>query len=198
MEREEIFKIKFNTAAHILGVKPAEVVSLKLRETASSSNDYHRLRETLEKDAELKPSEIEGNLQGTGYLLWHGKSKIIIVAHTTGLEILYIAGSISSLVSLIPIVLQCWASIRSYLDFSYQHDFRSLEIRRLDTEGCLVQHRIETTANVLYTPLSIINKAICDAAEIIDERIESLGDEIRGIRARVAALEQKAFKNNRL
>jgi len=97
MNRKETFKTKFDTAASCFGVKSEQIVSLKLRETVSSSHDYRHLLDAIREEAELNPSVIEGDLQGRGCLLWQGKSKIIIVEHTTGLEILYIAFFIVSL-----------------------------------------------------------------------------------------------------
>ncbi len=97
MNRKETFRTRFDTAAFRFGVKSEQIVSLQLRETVSSSHDYRHLLSAVRKDAEFNPSVIEGNLQGRGCLLWQGKTKIIIVEHTTGLKILYITFFIVSL-----------------------------------------------------------------------------------------------------
>jgi hypothetical protein len=141
-------------------------------------------------------------LQGQGHLISHGKTKLIIVEHETGLEILYVAGSIASLVGLIPLVLQCWGGIRGYLSRPHHRDFQRVEIRRLDGKGHLVEASDHGLAAPLSAPLSVINTAITSAAEALDEEIHHLRKEVQMLTVRVAALEKntseirKACKKN--
>ena len=110
--REEAFKIKFTNAGRHLGVTPDQVISLKLRDMVSSYNDYHEMLQTLEHETGVQSLPIKDDLQGRGHLVGQGDQKIIVVEHETGLEILYVAGSIASLIALIPLVLQAWGSVR--------------------------------------------------------------------------------------
>ncbi len=100
MNRKETFKTRFDTAAFCFGVKSEQIVSLQLRETVSSSRDHHHLLSAVSGDAEFDFSVIESSLQGRGCLLWQGKTKVIIVEHTTGLKILYITFFIVSLAAI--------------------------------------------------------------------------------------------------
>ena len=113
--REDAFKTKFADAARCLDVAPDQVISLKLRETVGSYSEYRHLLKTLEHEFGISWQEVDGNFQGTGYIVGDNKYKIIVVEHETGLEILYIAASIASLVGVIPLVLQCWSRMSRWL-----------------------------------------------------------------------------------
>jgi len=108
--REKAFREKFDNAARHLGVEPKQVVSLKFRETVSSYSEYHHLLDILQREANVSYQKLNDNFQGTGYLVADKSSKIVLVEHETGLELLYIVGSIASLVGLIPLIRQCWFS----------------------------------------------------------------------------------------
>ena len=114
--RQKTFKAKFTSASKHLGVDPDQVISLKLRDMVASYSEYQELLHVLEQEVGIHWSEVDGNLQGKGYLVDHDDQKVIVVEHETGLELLYIAGSIASLIGLIPLVIQAWGSVRGYLD----------------------------------------------------------------------------------
>jgi hypothetical protein len=135
--REESFKRKFSSAAQHLNVGADQIVSLKFRENVGSYDDYRELIDMLQSEAEIHYSEVDGDLQGRGYMLGHGKTKLLLVEHETGLEILYIAGSIASLLGLIPLVLQGWAAIRGRLPRHGASLDYPVEIRQIDQTGRL-------------------------------------------------------------
>ena len=192
--REDTFKAKFDGAARHLGVAPNQVISLKLRESVGSYSEYRNLLQTLEHEVGISWQEVDANLQGTGYLVGDAKVKVIVVEHETGLEILYVAGSIASLIGLIPLVLQCWSSMRDHHGRPHPRDFRSVEIRRLDNNGHLQEDRALGLAAPWSAPLSFINTALTSAAEVIDTEIKRLRDDVQVLTHRVAELENKLSK----
>ena len=173
---------------------PAQVISLKLRESVSSYSEYQHLLQTFEHELGISWQKVDGNLQGTGYLVGDTKVRVIVVEHETGLEILYIAGSIASLIGLIPLVLQYWSRIRGHHGPPHPRDFRSVEIRRLDNNGHLHDDRSLGLAAPWSAPLSFINTALTSAAEVIDSEIKALRDDVRTLTDRVAELEKKISK----
>ena len=196
--REEMFKTKFGDAARLLGVAPDQVISLKLRESVGSYSEYHHLLQTLEHEVGISWQEVDANLQGKGYLVGNTKIKVIVVEHETGLEILYIAGSIASLIGLIPLVLKFWSSIPGHHRRPHPRDFRSVEIRRLDSNGHLQEDRSLDLVAPWSDPLSYINTALSSAAEVIDTEIKQLRNDVRVLTDRVAKLEKKVSKSAKI
>jgi hypothetical protein len=192
--REKAFTAKFNDAARHLNVTPDKVISLKLRDNVSSYSEYHDLLHVLEHEIGLQWHEVKGNLQGRGYLVGDTKAKAVIVEHETGLEILFIAGSIASLVGIIPLILQCWSSIRSHFGRHHPQDPRSVEIRRLDRNGRLLEDRAHGIVTPLSAPFSFINTALTSAAEVLDAEIKTIRDDVKALAARVKSLEKKVSK----
>lgn len=196
--RENVFKAKFNDAGRHLNVTPDRVISLKLRDHVSSYSEYHELLHVLQHEIGIRWHEVGGNLQGKSYLVGDDKIKTIIVEHETGLEILYIAGSIASLVALIPLILQCWSSIRSRGSRHHPRDFRSVEIRRIDSNGRLLEDRAHGISAPWSAPLSFINTALTSAAEVIDTEIKALRDDVKALTVRIESLEKKATKASKV
>jgi len=195
--RDDTFKSKFNDSARHLGVAPDQVISLKLRESVGSYSDYRNLLKILEHEVGIRWQKIDANLQGNGYLVGDAKVKIIIVEHETGLEILYIAGSIASLICLIPLVLHCWNSIRGRHVQQHPRDFHSIEIRRLDSNGHLKEDQALSQSAPWSAPFSFINTALTSAAEVLDTEIKHLRDDVQALMARVTELERKISKRKR-
>ncbi|MBN2021224.1 MAG: hypothetical protein JW809_00380 [Pirellulales bacterium] len=63
-------------------------MSLKIRENVGGYHDYHVLLRELEREAGIQSQDVQGNFQGNGYLVEQSKTKVIVVEHETGLEIL--------------------------------------------------------------------------------------------------------------
>jgi len=193
--REETFKTKFGEAARLLGVAPDHVISLKLRESVRSYSEYHHLLQTLEHEVGISWQEVDANLQGKGYLVGNAQVKVIVVEHETGLEILYIAGSIASLIGLIPLLLKFWSNISGHHRRPHRPDFRGVEIRRLDTNGHLQEDRSLGLVAPWSDPFSHINMALGSAAEVLDSEIKELRNDLRVLTDRVAKLEKKVTKS---
>lgn len=188
--REKAFRDKFASASKHLGVSADQVISLKLRDVVSSYSEYHEMLHILEHEAGVHWSEVDGDLQGRGYLVERDDQKIIVVEHETGLEILSIAGSIASLLSLIPLVLQCWGTLRGYLDRRQAHQFRSVEIRRFDSKGSLHEDHLHALEGPSIFPLSILNTALSSVARVLDANVQELREEVRLLGDRLSAVEK--------
>ncbi len=172
--REKNFFDKFADAAAHLGTTPNQVVSLKIRENVHG-HEYTELLHALEHEAGFRSRVLPGRLQGPGYLIECSKTKVVLVEHETGLEILYIAGSIASLISIIPLVLRCWNSLRDPHGRGHRPpELRSVEIRRLDEHGHLVEERSNGLDVPWAAPLSAVNTALLVAVESIDADIQSV------------------------
>ena len=107
---ENYFLQKFTECGKYLNAPPSKLVSLKYREIRDHEY-YTELLRHLENVDSLAVKDIGNVLNGRAYLLSYGRQNIVLVEHETGLEILYIAGSIASLISL---VLQISSSISSH------------------------------------------------------------------------------------
>jgi len=189
--REEAFRRKFNNAAHHLNVSADQIVSLKFRENVGSYGDYRDLLDTLEHEAGIHYSEVDGDLQGRGYIVGLEKAKLLLVEHETGLEVLYIAGSIASLFGLIPLVLQGWAAIRGRFPGRHAKMDGPVEIRRIDNAGRLQEehlHSQQLSASILH--IGTFAPTVSMAATLMEIEIKHLVRQIEELRHRIDAIEK--------
>ncbi len=191
--REQAFRTKFINAGKHLGVAPDQVISLKLRDMVTSYSEYHEMLRILHHESGIQSSPIKDDLQGQGHLVGQGEQRIIVVEHETGLEILFIAASVASLIGLIPLVLQSWSTIRGYLAHRRANHIRSVEIRRIDSAGNLHEEQTHDYLGSSIFPLGMLNSAILMAANVLENDLRSLRQEIRSQNERLAAIE-KALK----
>ena len=189
--RTETFKAKFSDAGRHLGVNPKEVVSLKLRENVSSYDEYRNFFRALEHEAGFQCTPVDGDLQGKGYLLSDGSSRVIVVEHETGLEILYIAGSIASLIGILPLIVQGWRAFRGHHAARRDFDDRGVEIRRIDENGHLTEDHVHER-NLFHNSQSTANTFLAtSAAKTIESELRQIKEQINSISRRVDALEGK-------
>lgn len=191
--REESFRRKFSSAAKHLNVSAEQIVSLKFRENVGSYSDYRELVNMLQHEAGMHFSEVDGDLQGHGYLLGHEKTNLLLVEHETGLEILYIAGSIASLFGLIPLVLQGWAAIRGRFPGRRAQMDGPVEIRRIDNAGRLQEehlHSHQQSTSLLH--IGTFAPTVSLAATLMEDETRSLTRQIAMLSSRIEVLEKKA------
>jgi len=186
--REKAFKEKFKNASFHLGVAPNKIISLKFRETVHSYTEYHSLLDILQREASITHQKLTENFQGTGYILSDSNSKIILVEHETGLEILYIAGSIASLIGLVHLVSQCWSSMRNHFDFRHHRDFHNIEIRKLDNNGHIKEDQFHGPG-IPGMPL-LPSAAIISATQNLETEIKDLKQEIKKLSNRIKDIEK--------
>lgn len=110
--RKKAFLAKLHAAAAELNAAShRDIESLKFRDS-TISHDY---RELLAELGPMKVVEIQGDYQGKACkITGTDDNSVIIVEHETGLEILYVVGSVASIVSLVPIVVNSWNRLRDH------------------------------------------------------------------------------------
>jgi len=189
--REEAFKEKFNNAAQHLGVKPQQIISLKFREMLSSYSEYHHILDILQQEGNVSYQKLNDNFQGAGYLVADKSSKIILVEHETGLELLYIAGSIASLVGLIPLIRQCWTGMRNHFGPHHHRNFRDIEIRKLDDNGNLKENHVSED-EMFCSPLPSF--LVISATQNLENEIKALKYEVKTLSERIQKMEKPQRK----
>lgn len=192
--REKAFKEKFSNASLHLGVEPKQIVSLKFRETVSSYSEYHNLLDTLQREAGISHQKLNDNFQDTRYLVADKNSKIILVEHETGLELLYIAGSIASLVGLIPVIRQCWTGMRNHFSPHRHRDFRGIEIRKLDENGKLKEDHVSED-EMFCAPLPSF--LVISATQNLENEIKILKEEIKILSERIKKIEKPIARKSK-
>ena len=134
-----------NSAALLAsGCRPRPNRIPKIPRGRSSNSDYRDLLDTLQHEAGVHYSKVDGDLQGRGYIVGLEKVKLLLVEHETGLEVLYIAGSIASSFGLIPLILQRWAAIRGRFPGRHAQFGGPVEIRRVDNAGHLQEEHLHS------------------------------------------------------
>ena len=191
--RQNAFRIKFMNASKHLGVAPDQIISLKLRDMVTSYSEYHNMLRILDHEAGIQSSPIQDDLQGKGHLVSQGDQRIIVVEHETGLEILFVASSIASLIGLVPLVLQAWSSIRGHFTRRHANHIRDVEIRRIDSAGNLQEEHPHNLTSSSIFPLSTLNSVILSVANVLEDDLKSLRQEVRSQNERLTAIE-KALK----
>lgn len=186
--RTESFRKKFGDAGRHLGVRPNELVSLKLRENVSSYGEYREFLHQLDHELAVKSSSIGGDFQGQAYLLSDGTSRVIIVEHETGLEILYVAGSIASLIGLLPLILQGWKYFRGRHMPRHGFDDGDIEIRRVDEKGNLHENHVHQ-ATPFPTMTFSANRALASTAKLLEDDLRGLIEQVQSLTRRVVVLE---------
>jgi hypothetical protein len=120
------------------------------------------------------------------------KTKVILVEHETGLEILYIAGSIASLVALVPLILQGWGALRGRFwgrDATMDHP---VEIRRVDQAGHVYEEHVHNR-QLMGSAMSIgmFVPAFTTAASLIENEIKAVTQQLELLISRVERLEEQ-------
>jgi len=137
---ESYFRQKFNECGKHLNVQPSNLVSLKYREIRDH-HYYTELLRHLEHIKGLNVKDIGNVLNGRAYLVSYGNQSIVFVEHETGLEILYVAGSIASLIGLVLQISSTITSQRRNLGPFPPH-FEDIEIRYFDdSDKFIEEHR---------------------------------------------------------
>lgn len=180
--RLKSFLAKFQAAAVELGAaSPRDVESLKFRDS-SSSQDYRAL---LAEISPLKVDEIQGNYQGKAWKLTDADdNSVIIVEHETGLEILYIAGAVASIVSLVPLVVNLWNRMRDHWP-SYRGRFGpgGPERRRFDGKDRLIEEPAPPVGAIMLQHLL--------------SQYDRLGERITSLEADVSQLKNQAYSQSK-
>jgi hypothetical protein len=190
--REDAFRRKFKSAAESLGVKPEQIVSLKFRDNIGSYEEYRHLIDCLQREAGVQCTNLDGDLQGRGYLLGSDKSKVILVEHETGLEILYIAGSIASLIGLVPLILQGWDALRGRFWGRDVTMDQPVETRRIDHAGHVYEEHLHNRQFMgSVTSIGMFAPAFTTVASLIENETKTVTQQLELLVARVERLEEQ-------
>lgn len=187
-QRTDPFIRKFKSAQGYLQAKNMQdIVSLKYRDDCVSSSEYSHLTDQyLKATLGLAVTRAEGDFWGQAWLVRdEHRNRVILVEHETGLEILYVAGSIASLVALIPLISSGWNRLR---DRFSRHEIEPsrrgpVEVRQFSQTDILVEHHSPSVEVYIL------------GAAINDYRL--LQQKVRGLETEVANLKKQAARNNR-
>ena len=174
--RTRSFTDKFQSAALILKCgSPHDIISLKVRGPAMPS-EYHELVAQLQHESELDVTPVKGDFAGQAWAVsLDSTDRIILVEHETGLEILYVAGSIASLGALVPIIVSGWNSLRRHFGNAHRHGIADpVESRRFDTTGTLVEQRINNLATVLVETLRAERESNAGKIAVLEKQVRDL------------------------
>ena len=185
--REKNFIEKFRSASQYLNCKPDDIISIKFRDIVNDHSDYIAFSDHLHHNNNLSIQALNGNFQGNAFLIPYNHSKIIYVEHETGLEILYIAGSIASIIGLIPIVIQVWKFIRNKNVRHGRDPIEKIETRYLDKNGELIQEEDSRFDDEFSNLLSILSRDL----ERNNLATPNYGKEIEEMKTRIKKLENK-------
>lgn len=177
--RSQAFIKKFVSTQHVLNEPNIlNIVSLKHRELCVSNSDYrHFVDEYIKANLGLNVKELNGEFLGNAWLVFDtDHNQVILVEHETGLEILYIASSIASLMSLVPLICSGWKYFRGR--FSHRSPFdnerNKIEIRKLNASNVLIeQHSPSFEAYVVLGSLQA-NSELIARIDHLEQEIETL------------------------
>jgi hypothetical protein len=171
---EKYFEQKFNECSKFIKAKPKDIVSLKYREI----RDHYFYQELLANLTNIEGLEIENLghiMNGVSYKVSYGSQGIVIVEHETGLEILYISGSIASLIALVLQVASMIGDRRNKMH-SYPNDLKDVEVRYFDKKGDFIE---EHRPNYLPFEIFLLPQAFITEIEVLNKRVNSLEKKIR-------------------
>jgi hypothetical protein len=174
---------KFRSAQrHLLSGRIQDIVSLKWRDDCVSGSEYrHFFGDYLTQALGLRLAQADGDFWGRAWLVSddHG-NRVVLVEHETGLEILAVAGSIASLVALVPVIASGWNKLRDH--FSGHPMARasgaSVEIRQFDQTNVLIEQRAPSVE------VYVLGVALKEHASL-KRRIEELETELGDVKKRL-------------
>ena len=175
----EYYQKKFISTQNYLETDSIQkIVSIKYREDTNNS-DYQQLINDLRSNyPALIFNQVKGNFYGNGWLVIDNDlNRTLLIEHETGLEILYIAGSIASLLQLIQVINSGWKVVRNkFREFRYPHDKGArIEIRVINSDNKLIEQNY-------FTVEDYINSEILLNFNKLEERIGQLELEINDLK----------------
>lgn len=174
--------MELNTASH------HDIESLKFKDP-TGSQDY---RELVGELAPLIVMEIKGDYQGKAWKLTDADdNSIIIVEHETGLEILYAIGAVASMVSLVPMVVNIWRTMRDHWPSFRGHvGAGGMERRRFGRNDRLIEEPSPPMEAIML-------QHVLKQYDKLSERISSLEAEVSNLKGRIDTSSQGTVKKKR-
>jgi hypothetical protein len=187
--RKKTFLTKFQAAAaELKAASHRDVESLKFR-GFTGSQEYRALLAELSL---LKVVEIQGNYQGRAWKLTDADdNSIIIVEHETGLEILYMAGAIASIVSLVSLVVNVWNRTRDHWpSYRGRRCPGGPERRHFDRKDQLVEEPAPPVEAIMLHHL-------LSQHDRLNARISSLETEVSNLKSHIETMRVSGAKKKR-
>jgi hypothetical protein len=173
--RKKTFVAKFQVAAAELNAASyRDIESLKFRDS-TGSHDY---RDLITELSPMEVAEIQGDYQGKAWKITDANdNSIIIVEHETGLEILYVVGAVASIVSLVPVIVNVWNTMRDHWAPPHRGRFGTggLERRRFGKNGKLIEEPAPPVEAIML-------QYMLNQYDRLSERISSLEAEVLGLK----------------
>lgn len=190
-DQDKYFMQKFQECSNHLCAQPKEIISLKYRGIRDSQY-YHELLYILKNIKGIDIKAIGYAMGGNAYIISDKNQKIVLVEHETGLEVLYIAGSIASLIQL---VLQIGLMISNHQRMNHFHsnDMEGVEIRYIDKKGKYIEEH-----KPYYLPYEMFQSEYIstDELNIIRKRIALLESKVNYIIKKVKTIQSNNPVNN--
>lgn len=163
------FYQKFIDCGNILNVQHDRLVSLKYR-SIRYHIDYIDILDNLRKIKGMVINDLGIKLNGHAYLITCYNQSIVLVEHETGLEILYIASSIASIIGLV-IQISSMVSNHRMKTQSFKEPFEDVELRFFNNKGEFIK---EQKHNYFPIEMSIPPSDNNAEIELIKKKIASL------------------------
>jgi len=177
--RTDSFVRKFKNAQSLLETKSIhEIVSLKYRENCVNNSEYvHFIDHHLRNELGLEINPINGDFWGKAWIVSGPlKNKIILVEHETGLEILYVAGSIASLIALIPVINSGWKWFRNGRSRAglFRPDREGMEVRRINAKNTIIEQPIQNIEIFLLNASLEENAVLHDRVRLLEKEVAAM------------------------
>jgi len=171
---ENYFRQKFLECGKYLNVEHTKLVSLKYREMRNHQY-YTEVLEYLKKVNGINIKDLGNTLNGHAYHISVNDQNVVIVEHETGLEILYIAGSIAGIIGLILQISSMIGNHRRHSNYFFEY-FEEVEIRYFDDNGKFIEeHKQNYLPYEMFLPPQNNNKEI----ELLKKKVENLEKKVR-------------------
>lgn len=177
--RTDQFVRKFKNAQSLLESGSIhEIVSIKYRDNCVNNFEYvHFIDHHLQNELGLEINPVNGDFWGKAWIVSGPlKNKIILVEHETGLEILYIAGSIASLIALIPVINSGWKSFRNRGGRGglFRPDREGIEVRRINAKNVIIEQPIQNIEFFLLNASLEENAVLPDRVRPLEKEVAAM------------------------
>lgn len=182
-QRTDPYMRKFRSAQRHLHAKQIQgIVSLKYRDDCVNDSEYsdfidHYLQQALGLDI----TQADGDFWGQAWLVTDAhQNRVILVQHETGLEILAVAGSIASLITLLPMISSGWNRLRArFLRHAINRGNEgAVEIRRFNQTNVLIEQQTSSVEG--YVLGAILQEHTC-----LEQRMQNLETELANLKKQV-------------
>ena len=159
-------------------------MSLKFRDNCVDCGQYsHFIDQYIRQTLAFAVEPAQGDFWGRAWVVTDGRqNKVVLVEHETGLEILAVAGSVASLIALVPVISSGWRKLSDRFSRHYMGrgpvDF--VEVRRSNETNILIEQ--QTPSAEVY----VFGAALSEYT-LMKQRVEALEIEVASLKQKLAA-----------